>query len=46
MKVAYIDNQAFEINEGETMLSFIKRNKGENTVPTLCDSPILDPFNK
>ncbi|NOR34050.1 MAG: formate dehydrogenase subunit alpha [Bacteroidales bacterium] len=44
MNIAYIDNQSFEINEGETMLSFIKRNKGENVVPTLCDSPILDPF--
>ena len=26
------------------MLSFIRRNKGENVVPTLCDSPNLEPF--
>ncbi len=44
MKVAYIDNQPFEIQEGETMLSYIKRHKGKNLVPTLCDAPNLDPF--
>jgi len=44
MKTAYIDNQAFEIIEGETMLSFIRRYKEKNLVPTLCDAPNLDPF--
>ena len=44
MKFAYINNKAFEIKEGETMLSFIKRHKGEKYVPTLCDAPNLDPF--
>ena len=44
MKLAYINNEPFEITEEETILSFIKRYKGENLVPTLCDSPILDPF--
>lgn len=44
MKYAYINNQKFEIKEGETMLSFIKRHHGENKVPTLCDAPNLDPF--
>ncbi len=43
-KIAYINNQPFEIKEGETILSFIKRYKGENQVPTLCDAPNLDPF--
>ncbi len=43
MTLAYIDNQPFKINEGETILSFIRRHKGENLVPTLCDSPDLDP---
>jgi formate dehydrogenase major subunit len=42
--IAYIDNEAFEINEGETILSFVKRVKGEDLVPTLCDAPNLDPF--
>ncbi len=44
MKTAYIDNQEFEIVEGETMLSFIRRYKDKNLVPTLCDAPNLDPF--
>ncbi|TJY37103.1 formate dehydrogenase subunit alpha [Pontimicrobium aquaticum] len=43
-KIAYIDNKAFEIKEGETMLSFIRRYKEKNLVPTLCDAPNLDPF--
>ena len=44
MKTAYIDNQAFEIIEGETMLSFIRRYREKGLVPTLCDAPNLDPF--
>ncbi len=44
IKVAYINGQACEIKEGETILSFIKRNKGNKLVPTLCDAPNLDPF--
>ncbi len=44
IKTAYIDNQAFSIVEGETILSFIKRYKDKNLVPTLCDAPNLDPF--
>lgn len=43
-KIAHIDNKAFEIKEGETMLSFIRRYKEKNLVPTLCDAPNLDPF--
>lgn len=44
MKYAYINNQPYEIKEGETMLSFLKRHKGKDFVPTLCDAPNLDPF--
>ncbi len=44
MKFAYINNEPFEINEGETMLSFIRRFKDKDLVPTLCDAPNLDPF--
>ena len=44
MKKAYINNQPYPIKEGETMLSFIKRHKGDKYVPTLCDTPNLDPF--
>lgn len=44
MKKAYIDDQAFELVEGETILSFIRRFKDKNLVPTLCDAPNLEPF--
>ncbi len=43
-KVAYIDNKPYSIKEGETMLSFLKRNRGEKSIPTLCDAPNLEPF--
>ena len=44
MKTAYIDNRAFEIESGETILSFILRYRDKNLIPTLCDAPNLDPF--
>ncbi len=44
IKYAYIDGQAYAIQKGETILSFIKRHKGQKEVPTLCDAPNLDPF--
>ncbi len=44
MKTAFIDNKEFDIVEGETMLSFIRRYKEKHLVPTLCDAPNLDPF--
>ena len=31
-------------DNGETLLSFIKRNHGPDAVPTLCDAPNLEPF--
>ena len=43
MNFAYIDNQPFEINEGETILSFVRRHMGLNLIPTLCDRPNLAP---
>ena len=42
--VAYINNEPFEIKEGETIISFIRRNFGKDAVPTLCDAPNLEPF--
>ena len=44
MKFAYINNEPFEITEGETILSFIRKHKNKNRIPTLCDTPNLDPF--
>ena len=43
-KSAFINDTAYEIRDGETMLSFIRRHLGDNYVPTLCDAPNLEPF--
>ena len=44
LKTAWINDQCYEIREGETIISFIRRNFGKDAVPTLCDAPNLDPF--
>jgi formate dehydrogenase major subunit len=41
---AYIDDKAYPLKVGETILSFIKRHVGDKKVPTLCDAPNLEPF--
>lgn len=43
-KVAFIDDVAYDIKDGETLLQFIRRNLGKDLVPTLCDAPNLEPF--
>jgi len=43
-KTAYIDNVPYEMEEGETVISFLRRHQGEKSVPTLCDAPQLEPF--
>lgn len=43
MKLAYINNQPFEIKPGESMLDFLRRNHTAK-VPTLCDAPNLEAF--
>lgn len=44
LKLAMIDGTPYEITEGETILSFIRRHKGNESVPTLCDAPNLEAF--
>jgi formate dehydrogenase major subunit len=44
VKTAWVDDKPYEIQEGETILSLLRRNLGKNAVPTLCDAPNLDPF--
>ncbi|MEI6490060.1 MAG: molybdopterin-dependent oxidoreductase, partial [Bacteroidota bacterium] len=44
MNLAYIDDIPYEIKDGETILSFVKRIQGQKAIPTLCDAPNLDPF--
>ena len=43
-QVAFINNEPYEIKEGETIISFLRRNFGKDAVPTLCDAPNLEPF--
>ena len=43
-QIAYINNQPYEFQPGETILKFVRRIQGERSVPTLCDAPNLDPF--
>ncbi len=40
--IAYIENQPFAIEPGESMLAFLRRN--DRNAPTLCDAPNLKPF--
>ncbi|MCK5781321.1 MAG: formate dehydrogenase subunit alpha [Flavobacteriales bacterium] len=41
---AYIDNEAYEINKGETMLEFVRRIKGHDSIPTMCQADNLENF--
>lgn len=41
---AYINNIEHQFKKDETILGFVKRIVGEKLIPTLCDSPNLDPF--
>ncbi|MBL7944316.1 MAG: molybdopterin-dependent oxidoreductase, partial [Flavobacteriales bacterium] len=43
-QLAWINGKSFPIVPGETILNFIRRNFGNDFVPTLCDAPNLDPF--
>jgi formate dehydrogenase major subunit len=42
--IAYINDTAYSVKPGETILSFVRRYMGKDFVPTLCDAPNLDPF--
>jgi formate dehydrogenase major subunit len=41
---AYLNDQPYDLQPGESMLSFIRRHRGEDFLPTLCDAPHLAPF--
>ncbi|HAP69120.1 MAG TPA: formate dehydrogenase subunit alpha, partial [Flavobacteriales bacterium] len=41
---AYINNIEHQFKNDETILGFVRRIVGEKLIPTLCDSPNLDPF--
>jgi formate dehydrogenase major subunit len=41
---AFINDKPYYIENGETILKFVRRNFGKDYIPTLCDAPNLDPF--
>jgi formate dehydrogenase major subunit len=43
-KLAYIDNVPFPVNEGETILEFVRRYKGSELIPTLCQVDNLENY--
>ncbi|HAS36410.1 MAG TPA: formate dehydrogenase subunit alpha, partial [Flavobacteriales bacterium] len=44
LKVGYINDEAYTMTEGETVLSFVRRYFNMDEVPTLCDAPNLEAF--
>ena len=42
--IVHINNEPFEFESGEMVLSLLRRHMGPEPVPTLCDAPNLDPF--
>ena len=44
LKLAFVNNVPVEYVEGETILSYVRRLKGQESIPTLCDAPNLEPF--
>lgn len=43
-KVAYINDKPYEMEDGETIISFVRRHSGKDAIPTLCDAPNLEAF--
>ncbi|WMW22942.1 formate dehydrogenase subunit alpha [Methanolobus mangrovi] len=43
-KIAYINDQPYAIQKGESILQFVKRSHSDKLIPTLCDTPHLKPF--
>ncbi|MDQ3140843.1 MAG: formate dehydrogenase subunit alpha [Bacteroidota bacterium] len=44
VKTASINGQNYVIKPGETILSFVRRHIGKDTIPTLCDAPNMEAF--
>jgi len=42
--IAYINDRPYDVQSGETILQFVKRQHGQADIPTLCDAPNLEPF--
>ncbi len=44
VQTSFINGQPYSIVPGETILQFVRRFKGKDYVPTLCDAPNLEAF--
>lgn len=42
--VAWVNDQPYPVQPGETILSLVRRHLGSDAIPTLCDAPHLKPF--
>lgn len=42
--IAYINDRPYDVQSGETILQFVKRQHEQAVIPTLCDAPNLEPF--
>ena len=43
-KSAFIDNRPYTISQGETILEFVRRNRGKDIIPTLCQADNLENY--
>jgi formate dehydrogenase major subunit len=43
-KAAFIDNLPYIFSEGETILGFVRRNRGDDIIPTLCQADNLENY--
>jgi formate dehydrogenase major subunit len=43
-KVAFIDNIPYPLTDGETILEFVRRIKGRDLIPTLCQADNLENY--
>lgn len=41
---AFIDNLPYNLSEGETILNFVRRHKGIDIIPTLCQADNLENY--
>ena len=43
-KIAFINDKPHYLNEGETILQFVRRHYGHDSIPTLCQADNLENF--
>jgi formate dehydrogenase major subunit len=43
-RIAFIDNKAYSFSEEESILDFVRRNRGTEVIPTLCQADNLENY--